>query len=117
VAYAVEQNCFAFDVVADAVVTHAEAPLADGDMGELASLRGVVLEAFERFKDSPMGLGIEPAQVTAKAVGNDETVARHVRSAWVSAVPSPLLSEGRGAGRRGLRPFRLALLGFQGRGI
>ena len=92
-AHAIKQNFFGLDVVADTVVTHAGAPLANDDIGELASLRGVVLEAFERFKDPPMGLGIEPAQVTAKAVGNDETVARHVRSAWVSAVP---LSEGRG---------------------
>ena len=93
VAYAVEQNLFAFDVVTDAVVTHADTPLADGDMRQFASLIRTGLETFEHGQYPPMGVGIEPAQVTAKAVGNDETVARHVRSAWVSAVP---LSEGRG---------------------
>jgi hypothetical protein len=61
VSYAVEQNLFALDVVADAVVTYTDTPLADCNMAQFASLVRIVLEFFQHRKDPPMGFSIESA--------------------------------------------------------
>jgi hypothetical protein len=78
--HTVEQNLFTFNVIADAVVTYTDTPLADGNIGKLASLVGVALEVFKHHKYPPVSLRIESAHIATEAVGNDEAVARHVRS-------------------------------------
>ena len=81
VANPVEEDPITFDVVADAVVADAHPPLADRHIGQRAALIGVLLQSFKGIKHAPMGLGVEPAQITAEAIGDDECKAGHTRRA------------------------------------
>jgi len=72
VADAVEKDTISLDVIADAVVAHADAPLPDRHVGKPTPLRGVGLELVEHCKHPPMRLGVEPAEIPAEAIRDDQ---------------------------------------------
>ena len=77
----VEEDSGALDIIANAVVTYPNSPLADPHIGQLAASIGIFLEFFQGFNHLPVGVGIELAEVSAKAIRDDKIVARHVMSA------------------------------------
>ena len=106
VPHSIEQDLISLNVIADTVVTHADAPLTDSDVCESSALEGVFLEAFEYLKYASMHLGIESTQVLTETVSNSQTVAGHIimRIASAPAAPWLLLHAGRAGGRPRSRP-------------
>jgi hypothetical protein len=65
-------------IIANAVVTHPNSPLADPYTGQVAALMGIFLKRLQCLKHALMYVGVKPAKVATEAVRDDKTVARHV---------------------------------------
>jgi hypothetical protein len=58
---AVEEDSGARDIIASAVVTYSNSPLAGPHISQLTASKGIFLEFFQGFNHPPVGIGIEPA--------------------------------------------------------
>ena len=77
----VEEDSGALDIIANAVVTYSNSPLAGPNISQLAASKGIFLEFFQGFNHPPVSIGIESAEVSAEAIRDDKIVGRHVMSA------------------------------------
>jgi hypothetical protein len=81
-AHPVEEDAVPLDVIADTVIAHVDAPLPDRHIRQPTALIGVGLEMVEPLKYAPVCLGVEPAEVAAEAIRDDECKAGHTRAGF-----------------------------------
>ncbi len=85
----VEEDLGALDIIANAVVTYPNSPLADPHIGQLVASIGSLLKFFQGFNHPPVGVGVESAKVSAEAIRDNKVVARHVMRASFPDALSP----------------------------
>lgn len=75
VSHPIQENLVTLDIVSNPVVTQPQAPLSDFCSTKFLPLIGILLQPFQGSKQSPMGLGVELAEIFPEPGRDDEAIA------------------------------------------